>query len=135
MPPSGELAGPVGERNSYSRRPKGTILCVARDAEEIGVQRAAVQATGNLIAADPADSHIAAVLFAGSEEDLRALNMRMAGARGADRAGLRRALSRGIPERRNFAQHQHRGGRRQCQPDDDRLILRHCPPSKGAGGK
>ena len=27
----GRAAGPVGERNSYALRPKGTILCVARD--------------------------------------------------------------------------------------------------------
>ena len=30
----GELPGPVGERNTYGERPKGTILCIARDAAE-----------------------------------------------------------------------------------------------------
>ena len=30
-----ELPGPVGERNTYGERPKGTILCVARDPAEL----------------------------------------------------------------------------------------------------
>ena len=39
--PARELAGPVGERNSYGRRPKGTILCVAaRSCASCEAQRA-----------------------------------------------------------------------------------------------
>src|SRR5207302_11095069 len=30
-PPTGDLAGPVGERNSYALRPKGAVLCIASD--------------------------------------------------------------------------------------------------------
>ena len=37
-------AGPVGERNSYALRPKGTILCVAADPAKLRAQHAAVQA-------------------------------------------------------------------------------------------
>ena len=77
-PPAGELPGPVGERNTYGRRPKGAILCVARDAAQLQAQRALVQATGNRATTDPAEKHIAAALFAGSENDLRALNAQLA---------------------------------------------------------
>src|SRR6516162_5484444 len=42
-----DLAGPVGERNSYALRPKGTILCVAGEPAELQAQLAAVSATGN----------------------------------------------------------------------------------------
>ena len=76
--PSRELAGPVGERNSYGRRPKGTILCVAGDPAQLEAQRAAALGSGNQATTDPADRHIAAVLFAGSEGELRALSERMA---------------------------------------------------------
>ena len=76
--PSRELAGPVGERNSYGRRPKGTILCVAGDPAQLEAQRAAALGSGNQATTDPADRHIAAVLFAGSEGELRALAERMA---------------------------------------------------------
>jgi RHH-type proline utilization regulon transcriptional repressor/proline dehydrogenase/delta 1-pyrroline-5-carboxylate dehydrogenase len=77
-PPAGELPGPVGERNTYGRRPKGAILCVARDAAQLQAQRALVQATGNRATTDPAERHIAAALFAGSESDLLALNAKLA---------------------------------------------------------
>ena len=43
----GEFAGPVGERNSYSVRPRGTILCAARDADERQAQLAAIRASEN----------------------------------------------------------------------------------------
>jgi RHH-type proline utilization regulon transcriptional repressor/proline dehydrogenase/delta 1-pyrroline-5-carboxylate dehydrogenase len=71
---AGELPGPVGERNTYGERPKGTILCVATDAAE----HAAAKAMGNRVADDPAAPHLVAALFAGSSEDLRALNQRLA---------------------------------------------------------
>jgi RHH-type proline utilization regulon transcriptional repressor/proline dehydrogenase/delta 1-pyrroline-5-carboxylate dehydrogenase len=78
-PEAGELAGPAGERNTYARRPKGTVLCVANDAAQLLSQQAAVRATGNRFTTDAADKDIAAVLFAGSEEELRSLNRRVAG--------------------------------------------------------
>jgi RHH-type proline utilization regulon transcriptional repressor/proline dehydrogenase/delta 1-pyrroline-5-carboxylate dehydrogenase len=77
-PEAGELPGPVGERNSYSRRPKGTILCVAGDPAQLEAQRAAVLATGNRVTTDPQAQEIAAVLYAGGEAELRALSERLA---------------------------------------------------------
>jgi RHH-type proline utilization regulon transcriptional repressor/proline dehydrogenase/delta 1-pyrroline-5-carboxylate dehydrogenase len=73
----GELAGPVGERNSYALRPKGAVLCVAADPAEREAQRDLVRATGNRVASDEAEN-IAAVLFAGSEGELLGLTRRMA---------------------------------------------------------
>ena len=81
-PPQGELPGPVGERNTYALRPKGTILCVARDPAALAAQRAAVEATGNRATTDEADAAIAAALFAGSSEELVSLNMRLAAREG-----------------------------------------------------
>ena len=75
---SGELAGPVSERNTYTLRPKGAVLCVAGDPQRLKVQHDLVRATGNRLAIDESDKDIAAVLFAGSAEDLTALNQRMA---------------------------------------------------------
>jgi RHH-type transcriptional regulator, proline utilization regulon repressor / proline dehydrogenase / delta 1-pyrroline-5-carboxylate dehydrogenase len=75
---AGELPGPVGERNTYGERPKGTILCIARDAAEHAAQQAAAKAMGNRVTDDPAAPHLVAALFAGSPEDLRALNQRLA---------------------------------------------------------
>ena len=76
--PSGELSGPVGERNLYTLRPKGAVLCVAGDAQRLKVQHDLVRATGNRVAADEGDTDIAAALFDGSQEDLTALNRRLA---------------------------------------------------------
>ena len=76
---SGELAGPVGERNTYSLRPKGTILCVAFDAAHLQAQLDLVKATGNRPATDATDPVIRAALFAGSQGDLEALLATMAG--------------------------------------------------------
>jgi RHH-type proline utilization regulon transcriptional repressor/proline dehydrogenase/delta 1-pyrroline-5-carboxylate dehydrogenase len=78
----GELPGPVGERNTYGRRAKGTILCVARDPAERAAQHAAAKAAGNRITDDPAAPHLVAALFAGSQEELRALNQRLAAREG-----------------------------------------------------
>ena len=76
--PEGELAGPVGERNSYRRRPKGVVLCVASTPQGLASQQAAVAATGNRATTDPAAPGIAAALFEGSPGDLVALNRRLA---------------------------------------------------------
>lgn len=73
-----ELAGPVGERNVYALRPKGAVLCVARDPAKLRAQHELVRATGNRVAADEAEGDIAAALFAGSTEDLFQLNKRLA---------------------------------------------------------
>ena len=77
-PIAGELIGPVGERNSYALRPKGAILCVARDPDKLKAQHDLVRVTGNRVAADESDKDIAAVLFAGDAEELIALNRRLA---------------------------------------------------------
>ena len=76
-PSVGELAGPVGERNSYALKPKGLVLCVAADPQALRAQHALVQATGNRIASDES-ADIAAALFAGSAADLLALDRRLA---------------------------------------------------------
>ncbi len=76
--PGGELAGPVGERNSYGQRPKGTILCVARDAAKRAVQVDLVKASGNRATEDPADPSVVAALFAGTADELLALSQRLA---------------------------------------------------------
>ncbi len=77
--PTGELKGPVGERNTYSLRPKGTILCVAFDAARLQAQTDLVKATGNRPTIDATDPTIRAALFAGSRGDLEALLATMAG--------------------------------------------------------
>jgi RHH-type proline utilization regulon transcriptional repressor/proline dehydrogenase/delta 1-pyrroline-5-carboxylate dehydrogenase len=77
-PAPGELAGPVGERNTYMLRPKGVVLCLAQDAEALTVQQNLVRATSNRLAAGEADPDLAAVLFEGSAEALLALNRRLA---------------------------------------------------------
>jgi RHH-type proline utilization regulon transcriptional repressor/proline dehydrogenase/delta 1-pyrroline-5-carboxylate dehydrogenase len=77
-PPGGDLVGPVGERNSYGQRPKGTILCVARDTAKQAVQVDLAKASGNRATEDPAETGIAAALFAGSADELMALNQRLA---------------------------------------------------------
>jgi RHH-type proline utilization regulon transcriptional repressor/proline dehydrogenase/delta 1-pyrroline-5-carboxylate dehydrogenase len=76
---AGELPGPVGERNTYALRPKGTILCVAAEPTERQAQLEIVQATGNHPTQDRDDPHIAAALFAGSREELAVLARRLAG--------------------------------------------------------
>jgi RHH-type proline utilization regulon transcriptional repressor/proline dehydrogenase/delta 1-pyrroline-5-carboxylate dehydrogenase len=79
---TGDLVGPVGERNVYTLRPKGTILCFARDAEKLKAQQELVRATGNRVAGDEADPEIAAALFSGSAEELITLNRCLAERRG-----------------------------------------------------
>jgi RHH-type proline utilization regulon transcriptional repressor/proline dehydrogenase/delta 1-pyrroline-5-carboxylate dehydrogenase len=79
---AGDLAGPVGERNTYTYRPKGTIPCVAPDRAQLEVQRAVVSATGNQATTDPSEKHVAAVLFAGSEGELRELSEHVASREG-----------------------------------------------------
>ena len=73
----GELTGPVGERNRYTLRPKGAILCVASDPGALKVQQELVRETGNCVAVSEAED-IAAVLFADSPADLTTLARRLA---------------------------------------------------------
>lgn len=42
-----ELSGPVGEKNSYSVEPRGTVLCLAQTAAGAALQIGAALATGN----------------------------------------------------------------------------------------
>jgi RHH-type proline utilization regulon transcriptional repressor/proline dehydrogenase/delta 1-pyrroline-5-carboxylate dehydrogenase len=74
----GRLQGPVGEHNSYALRPKGTVLCVARDAVALQAQFDAVGATGNQPTTDLSEKHIAAALFTGGAGDLQVLCRHMA---------------------------------------------------------
>jgi RHH-type proline utilization regulon transcriptional repressor/proline dehydrogenase/delta 1-pyrroline-5-carboxylate dehydrogenase len=82
-PAAVDLPGPVGERNSYALRPKGTILCVARDPARLQAQMEVVTATGNRAVVDVEDVTVSAVLFDGSAEELLALGRKMAARDGA----------------------------------------------------
>jgi RHH-type transcriptional regulator, proline utilization regulon repressor / proline dehydrogenase / delta 1-pyrroline-5-carboxylate dehydrogenase len=73
-----DLAGPVGEYNRYALRPRGTILCVARAPADLQAQLAAVSSTGNRATMDIDAPHLSTALFAGSPEELIALNRRLA---------------------------------------------------------
>jgi RHH-type proline utilization regulon transcriptional repressor/proline dehydrogenase/delta 1-pyrroline-5-carboxylate dehydrogenase len=73
-----DLVGPVGERNSYRLRPKGTILCVAHDPADLQAQLEAVRVTGNRATMEVDDPHLSAALFAGEEAELKALVQRLA---------------------------------------------------------
>jgi len=74
----GKLPGPVGERNEYELRPKGTILCVARDPVELQAQADAARSSGNRATMDPDDPNLSAALFAGNHDELLALTRRLA---------------------------------------------------------
>ena len=77
--PSGELAGPVGERNTYAPPAEGRRSSASPPIRQrLKAQHDLVHATGNRLAVDEADKDIAAVLFAGGAEDLIALNRRLA---------------------------------------------------------
>jgi len=73
-----DLPGPVGERNAYRVRPKGTILCVATDPSDLQAQFEAVRATGNRATQEIGDPHIAAALFAGRQDELLVLSQSLA---------------------------------------------------------
>lgn len=96
-----ELQGPTGERNTYTLKPRGTVLCVSETFLGACAQFAAILATGNralldgnggrqLIAALPDslleytdfcagnDTCIDSALFEGNTLDLRALLRRLA---------------------------------------------------------
>lgn len=117
-----ELAGPVGEQNSYHLLPRGSLLCVAPDREAAILQIAAALATGNrallagpgtaaALAGLPADlgdavqeaargraeAPVAAILFDGPAEALLALAQAEA-AREGPIAPLHRAAQGAPPE-------------------------------------
>ncbi len=97
---SQELAGPVGERNIYLLKPRGRVAALAQDLSAILAQIGAVLATGNvaviesvnpaarLLAELPPEvaarlltvpdwrqaDKVAAILYAGEREGLRAVN-------------------------------------------------------------
>jgi RHH-type proline utilization regulon transcriptional repressor/proline dehydrogenase/delta 1-pyrroline-5-carboxylate dehydrogenase len=99
------LAGPTGERNTYTLQPRGTVLCIAASAGGAKAQWEVAQATGNRVLwsdspaarawiaglpkehqpaqalLPPAEAeraeHIDAVLFEGDGDTLRALHQRI----------------------------------------------------------
>jgi RHH-type proline utilization regulon transcriptional repressor/proline dehydrogenase/delta 1-pyrroline-5-carboxylate dehydrogenase len=99
-----ELAGPVGERNVYSLRPRGRIAAVAATQEGLLTQLGAILATGNVAVFDkrnpaqetfdslPSDlaAHVLivddwrrtpdlrAILFEGEDEELKPINREVA---------------------------------------------------------
>ncbi len=106
---------------AYRLAAKGTILCVARDPAE--PRRSPMRRGRPAIASPriPTDPHSPRRCSPAAGTSFVALNRRLAARDGPIVPVLCRALSVGIPGRRGVAQRQHGGGRRQCQPDDDRL--------------
>ncbi len=72
MPAPAELAGPVGEQNSYGLRPRGRILCSTAEQAEL------IRTTGNEPTMDEREPHLAAALFDGTAAELLALGRRLA---------------------------------------------------------
>ena len=78
LPPSPlALAGPTGESNTWTLRPRGRVACIAAAAAERDAQAALVRALGN-VAVDSLDPLPDAVLFAGSNEDATRLRVALA---------------------------------------------------------
>jgi RHH-type transcriptional regulator, proline utilization regulon repressor / proline dehydrogenase / delta 1-pyrroline-5-carboxylate dehydrogenase len=82
VPETRELAGPVGERNFYELRPRGTVLCRSRSERGLEAQRAAAEQSGCKISHDMAEP-FDAVLFEGEAEEVRAFNQFLAARPGA----------------------------------------------------
>ena len=140
-----ELAGPVGERNLYALHPRGRILMKPMTRQGLFEQMAAVLATGNAGVVEGMVLPAGAARqrrrqFPGAQR--RALRGRAGrgqcgagrrdgrggrGAAGADRVGACRRcrtaarLSLRVAAGGGLDLDQHHGGRRQRQPDDDRL--------------
>ena len=81
--PSGELAGPVGERNTYAPPAQGRRSSASPAIRSVS-RRSTSSCTPPAIASRSieADKDIAAVLFAGSADELLALSRRLAERRG-----------------------------------------------------
>ncbi len=99
-----ELPGPVGERNLYSVEPRGRVLCIANDGDQLTAQVRAATSVGNRALvlkgqksllgrgawlesvteiADIDRDEFDAVLFAGAAGELITLNQRLASRAGA----------------------------------------------------
>ncbi len=104
-----ELPGPVGERNLYTLRPRGQVAALSRSEAGLRLQFGVILASGNsavietanpargtlaslppalaarihLVDSLDAATHLRAVLFDGSPDDLRALTRRLAARPGA----------------------------------------------------
>ena len=74
---AGELPGPVGERNAYALRPKGAMLCVAREWTAQGPAGTGAGDRQSCAAAEKSDRDVAAVLFTGAAKTC-ALDRRLA---------------------------------------------------------
>ena len=77
MPEARELMGPVGERNFYELRPRGTVLCRARSERGRAAQGVAAEQSGCRISHDAA-APFDAVLFEGEESEVREFNQSLA---------------------------------------------------------
>jgi RHH-type proline utilization regulon transcriptional repressor/proline dehydrogenase/delta 1-pyrroline-5-carboxylate dehydrogenase len=82
VPEARELTGPVGERNVYELRPRGTVLCRARSECGHEAQRVAAEQSGCKISHDVAEP-FDAVLFEGEAGEVRAFNQLLAARPGA----------------------------------------------------
>ena len=81
-----ELAGPVGERNLYSLRPRGRIAALARTQGGLLMQIGAILATGNVALVE--ESGPAAAALAGLPAELSARILRVADWQAADPSGV-----------------------------------------------
>lgn len=71
LPAAQELQGPVGERNSYSIAPRGTVLCLSKTPAGNAAQLAAVTASGNRAVFAVTESFDAALLEGDSADVLK----------------------------------------------------------------
>src|SRR5476649_2251992 len=137
------LAGPTGERNTYTLGARGTVLCVASTASGARAQLAAVLATGNkalfsgaageqLVASLPAsikpyastrktpEAAFDAVLFEGDSDELMALVKDVA-KRPGPIVSVQGVPAGAFADDAHVGEQEHGGRGRQCEFDDDRL--------------
>ena len=77
LPPAQELAGPVGEQNTYTLHPRGAVLCLAKTPAGQVAQREAVAQSGNRAVFDTAEN-FGAVLLEGDGADVLAAQAQLA---------------------------------------------------------
>jgi RHH-type proline utilization regulon transcriptional repressor/proline dehydrogenase/delta 1-pyrroline-5-carboxylate dehydrogenase len=77
LPAPQDLPGPVGERNVYELRPRGTVLCLAKSERGRQAQRAAATSSGCKISHDETQP-FDAVLFEGEAEEVQAFSRSLA---------------------------------------------------------
>jgi len=75
MPPAQDLPGPVGERNTYTLRPRRAVLCLSKTPEGKAAQLHAVSTAGSTAVFDETAQYDAALLEGDTMDILRASAM------------------------------------------------------------